>query len=201
MPSREGETRAAYVIQRHFRLVRKGYDPAEVDRHLELVSEWFRISSSAQKTRELGKQSAARERAAADREAQAERFVESSRLEAEATLEGARLLLARAQEEAEQTRAAARVQAAEIVDQARLEAAAADVIREAEERRNRSCRAREWRPSSSWPRCRPRLQTSPALGTGRRLQSYVERRHREVDRLVQAARRERQRSGGDASDD
>jgi len=62
-PSGEGETRAAYVIQRHFRRVRKGYDPAEVDRHLQLVSEWFRTSRAAEKTRELGEQSAARERA------------------------------------------------------------------------------------------------------------------------------------------
>ena len=90
-PSQEGETRAAYVIQRHFRRVRKGYDPAEVDRHLQLVSEWFRTSRAAEKAREVREQSAARERAAADREVQAERFVESSRLEAEATLEGARL--------------------------------------------------------------------------------------------------------------
>jgi DivIVA domain-containing protein len=57
-PSQEGETRAAYVIQRHFRRVRKGYDPAEVDRHLQLVSEWFRTSRAAEKTRELGELSA-----------------------------------------------------------------------------------------------------------------------------------------------
>jgi DivIVA domain-containing protein len=55
-PSREGETRSAYVVQRHFRLVRKGYDPAEVDRHLELVSEWFRTSRTAEKAREIERQ-------------------------------------------------------------------------------------------------------------------------------------------------
>jgi hypothetical protein len=33
------------------------------------------------------------------------------------------------------------------------------------------------------------------------LRSYVERRHREVDRLVQAARRERDRAGGETAGD
>ena len=36
-----------YVVQRHFRLVRRGYDPAEVDRHLQIVSDWFRLSLEA----------------------------------------------------------------------------------------------------------------------------------------------------------
>ena len=30
-----------FVVQRAFALVRRAYDPDEVDRHLELVSQWF----------------------------------------------------------------------------------------------------------------------------------------------------------------
>ena len=30
-----------FVVQRAFSRVRRGYDPDEVDRHLELVSQWF----------------------------------------------------------------------------------------------------------------------------------------------------------------
>ena len=40
MPA-EGDSRSLFVVQRAFRRVRRGYDPEEVDRHLELVSEWF----------------------------------------------------------------------------------------------------------------------------------------------------------------
>jgi DivIVA domain-containing protein len=79
------------VVQRHFRRVRKGYDPAEVDRHLELVSEWFRTSRTAEKAREVERQLLAREHAMTEKEAQADRLLENSRREAEATLEGARL--------------------------------------------------------------------------------------------------------------
>jgi DivIVA domain-containing protein len=99
-PSSEGETRSAFVVQRAFRHVRKGYDPAEVDRHLQLVSEWFRASRTAERAREVEQQLLARERAVADSEAQAHRQLESSRVEADATLEGARL---RAEAEREAT--------------------------------------------------------------------------------------------------
>jgi DivIVA domain-containing protein len=51
--SGEGETRSVYVVQRAFRLVRRGYDPAEVDRHLQIVSEWFRTSGAGERAREL----------------------------------------------------------------------------------------------------------------------------------------------------
>ena len=36
-----GDSRSLFVVQRSFRRVRRGYDPEEVDRHLQLVSEWF----------------------------------------------------------------------------------------------------------------------------------------------------------------
>ena len=50
--SGEGETRSVYVVQRHFRLVRRGYDPAEVDRHLQVVS-----SMRSEPEREIAAQS------------------------------------------------------------------------------------------------------------------------------------------------
>ena len=99
--SGEGETRSVYVVQRHFRLVRRGYDPVEVDRHLQLVSEWFRQSRAGERARELEKQLQAREREIADREQQSQRLLESKRIEADATIDGARL------------RAAADIEAAE----------------------------------------------------------------------------------------
>lgn len=89
--SGEGETRSVYVVQRHFRLVRRGYDPVEVDQHLQVVSEWFRQSRAGESARELEKHLHARERAVAEREQQAQRLLESQRLEAQATLDGARL--------------------------------------------------------------------------------------------------------------
>src|SRR5947209_20226646 len=114
-PNGEGETRSAYVVQRHFRRVRKGYDPAEVDRHLELVSEWFRTSRTAEKAREVERQLLARERAVTDTQAQADRLLETSRLEAEATLEGARLRAEADRQAAEQL-----VQEAEVATEKHL---------------------------------------------------------------------------------
>ena len=84
-----GETFKTYVVQRTFRTVRKGYDPDEVDRHLERVSRWFTQTDAAQALREERLRIQEREHAAAEREASAERTLEGVRLEAEATLEGA----------------------------------------------------------------------------------------------------------------
>src|SRR5688572_6572158 len=71
-----GDSRSIYVVQRTFTRVRRGYDPDEVDRHLQLVSEWFARSRVGEEAREL-----------AHREAAAK----GAQVEAEATLEGARL--------------------------------------------------------------------------------------------------------------
>src|SRR3954454_12670304 len=103
--ARTGESHAVFVVQRSFRRVRRGYDPDEVERHLQLVSEWFT------KTREG---EAAREYEQSHRE----------RLEADATLEGARLKAASAIREAEGELARAREEAAGILAGARVEAAA-----------------------------------------------------------------------------
>jgi DivIVA domain-containing protein len=39
--SSRGQSLSMFVVQRTFSRVRRGYDPDEVDRHLELVSRWF----------------------------------------------------------------------------------------------------------------------------------------------------------------
>lgn len=116
-PDGQAETRAVYVVQRAFRLVRRGYDPDEVDRHLRLVTEWFRTSTPGREALELKAQLTARERALAEREAQVQHLQESARVEAQATLEGARL---RADSD--------RAKAEKIVDEARLRAQAATII-------------------------------------------------------------------------
>src|SRR3954467_14822300 len=85
-----GESLSLFVIQRTFSLVRRGYDPEEVDRHLEQVSRWF-VSTAPGEA--LSHERAAlheRERELARREAEAARLLGGARLEAEATLEGAR---------------------------------------------------------------------------------------------------------------
>src|SRR4051812_24360009 len=107
--ARTGESHAVFVVQRSFRRVRKGYDPDEVERHLQLVSEWFTKTHAGE---------AAREYEQSHRE----------RLEAGATLEGARLKAEAMAREAEAELARARQEAAGIGDQAKLDAAAAETI-------------------------------------------------------------------------
>ena len=68
-----GESRSVFVVQRSFRLVRRGYDPDEVDRHLQLVSEWFHRSRIGDAAREIEQRLEARERAVAAAEERARR--------------------------------------------------------------------------------------------------------------------------------
>src|SRR5829696_1209514 len=149
--SGRGETFKTYVVQRTFRTVRKGYDPDEVDRHLELVSRWFTATDAAKALREERQRIEERERAAAEREAGAERSLEGVRMEAEATIAGAhrraeaderaaredRAVAAReleeARAEAERICAQAGAERAEILDAARIEAEASEVMRIARE--------------------------------------------------------------------
>src|SRR3954447_3214049 len=111
--ARTGESHAVFVVQRSFRRVRRGYDPDEVERHLQLVSEWFTKTHAGE---------AAREYERSHRE----------RLEADATLEGARIkaeamtrepaaALAGARDEAPATLDAARTEAAALLDAGRAE--------------------------------------------------------------------------------
>src|SRR3954466_5610330 len=86
-----GDSRSIYVVQRTFSRVRRGYDPAEVDRHLQLVSEWFVGSRMGELAREIEGRLEARERTVAEREQQVRRLLDGAAVEADATLEGARL--------------------------------------------------------------------------------------------------------------
>ena len=79
-----------FVVQRAFSRVRRGYDPDEVDRHLELVSQWFTSTDIGRTFTHERAELAQRERAVAAKEAEQAQSVEGARLEAEATLEGAR---------------------------------------------------------------------------------------------------------------
>src|SRR3954462_2077307 len=103
--ARPGESHAVFVVQRSFRRVRRGYDPDEVERHLQLVSEWFTKTHAGESLRE---------------------YEHSQRegLEAEATLEGARIKAEATAREAEAELAAAREEAAALAEQARAEAGA-----------------------------------------------------------------------------
>ncbi|HEX6024295.1 MAG TPA: ATP-binding cassette domain-containing protein [Solirubrobacter sp.] len=103
-----GDSRSIYVVQRTFTRVRRGYDPEEVDRHLQLVSEWFARSRVGEEARELKHREAA---------------AKGAQLEAEATLEGARLRAAADTAAAEAALEAARAEAERIVATARDEAA------------------------------------------------------------------------------
>src|SRR3954467_14396591 len=86
-----GDSRSLFVVQRSFRRVRRGYDPEEVDRHLQLVSEWFAQGRGGRTAREAEQALIAREWAAAEAEEKSRKQIEGERVEAEATLEGARL--------------------------------------------------------------------------------------------------------------
>src|SRR4051812_50180141 len=63
MPS-GSDSRSLFVVQRAFRRVRRGYDPEEVDRHLQLVSEWFASGRGGRPAREAQQQLRQRERTA-----------------------------------------------------------------------------------------------------------------------------------------
>src|SRR5215211_7303054 len=109
--ARTGESHAVFVVQRSFRRVRRGYDPDEVDRHLQHVSEWFTKTHAGESARQWEAQLRERERAVEE----GRRRLAGEQVEAAATLA-----------EAEQVVAAARQEAAAILDQARLDAAAAE---------------------------------------------------------------------------
>jgi DivIVA domain-containing protein len=164
--SASGQSRSLFVVQRTFSRVRRGYDPDEVDRHLQLASEWFVGGRIGEMAREIEAGLDARERALAEREEDVRKSIDGAAVEAQATLEGARLkatadlraaertlqeaqesaehrgreadaLLERARDEARALVEQAREQSAAIVDQARQEAAAAEVLREAREQAQR----------------------------------------------------------------
>src|SRR6478609_10531788 len=106
------DSKSLFVVQRTFTQVRRGYDPDEVDRHLQLVAEMFNRGRGGELRREAERL-----------KAEAAHELEASRIEAEATLEGARrradadiaaaeARLAEAREEADAIVAGARGQGA-----------------------------------------------------------------------------------------
>src|SRR4051812_873646 len=151
--SSRGQSLSVFVVQRTFKRVRRGYDPHEVDRHLELVSRWFTSTDIGLALTHERTELDRREAALSEREAQLERSVKPKQIEADATLEGARRKaddLARRSEEAfaearaqaekivhdaegrrEEMLAAGKRERDELLDQARLEAEAAEVLGEA----------------------------------------------------------------------
>jgi DivIVA domain-containing protein len=88
--SSRGQSLSMFVVQRTFSRVRRGYDPDAVDRHLELVSQWFTSTDIGRTFTHERSRLQERERAVSTREAEQARGIEGARLEAEATLEGAR---------------------------------------------------------------------------------------------------------------
>jgi len=169
-----GDSRSLFVVQRAFRRVRRGYDPEEVDRHLQLVSEWFASGRGGRTAREAEQQLLARERAAVEAEEAARKELEGERVEAEATLEGARLRakgdIEAAGREAARIVTDARAEAQKILDGARVERdrVLAELLADAEA--HAAARREE---------------------LDNELRGYEDRRRREADRLVEAARRER----------
>src|SRR4051794_24846896 len=124
-----GETLGMFVVQRTFRTVRKGYDPDEVDRHLELVSQWFTRTDAGEALSAERQRLKEREHAVAEAEAAARRALEGAQMEADATLEGAQRRAAaeetaaeRERREADEALARARAEAAAVVEAARREA-------------------------------------------------------------------------------
>src|SRR3954454_19428393 len=123
--ARTGESHAVFVVQRSFRRVRRGYDPDEVERHLQLVSEWFTKTHAGEPAREY--EQSHRERLEAGEELRDGRLeAEGMRLGAVARLEGGRRRAGAMAREVEAELARARQEAAGIVDQAKLDAAAAE---------------------------------------------------------------------------
>ncbi len=240
--SGQGQARSVYVVQRTFRLVRRGYDPEEVDRHLQLVAEWFRTNALGREAEELRAELRERERAVAEREQQVGHVEASRRLEAEAILTGARLraaadtatgerdraqaktdaervlreaetVLSEAREGAARLLAAAEREAALVTEQAQQRAGSAQRLAEAEETARdlieQAGHEADALRAETEQRCEQELRTARLAGeqvltamrheaareaqrTRERAQqeaeAYAQRRQREIDRLVAAAR-------------
>jgi len=191
MPHRGAESLAVYVRHRVFRKVMRGYDPGEVEAHLETIANMIMTGSFRELVREEEERIAEREAAAAATEAHARKVLEeaehelkAARMEAEATLQGAqakaeaderagRALLEQSKLEADahEIVEAARAEADQIVAQAQKQAEGiiTDAHREGVERVEQEMAQRR-------------------SGAEHALEEYVSRRKREADRLVEAAR-------------
>ena len=70
------------AVQRRFDLVLRGYDPAEVDAHLERVSEWFSQSRAGQLARDQERRFTLREEQVSKRERAAQELLAGAELQA-----------------------------------------------------------------------------------------------------------------------
>src|SRR4029079_19316292 len=61
--ARSADSLSVFVVQRSFRRVMRGYDPDEVEHHLERVSQWFSETGARAAVREAEAQLSERERA------------------------------------------------------------------------------------------------------------------------------------------
>lgn len=229
--SSRGQSLSVFVVQRSFRRVRRGYDPDEVDRHLQLVSRWFTSTDIGVALTHERTALDRREATVAAREAELERTEEERRLEAKATLEGARRRADADTGKAEKELVEARIEAARILaeaeaartemldgaererasilDEAKAQAAAAEIVAEAREQAEALLEAAgvEAEGIRASAHAEAEALTEARLATARdevayvaaeerhkadeELAAYVERRRREADRLVEAARRDR----------
>jgi DivIVA domain-containing protein len=181
MSPRSTESLAVYVRQRAFKKVMRGYDPDEVDEHLERVAQMISTGAVADLAREQEERLQERELAVAAQEVhanhlveQAERELNAARIEADATIQGATAKAKAIEQEAQQ-----------VLDQARLEAEASETISQArEEAAATVAQAREEADTL--------IATAKADGlkaVEQEIAEYVARRRREADRIVEQARR------------
>lgn len=181
MSSRSTASLAVYVRQRSFKKVMRGYDPDEVDRHLETIAQMVSTGAVADLVREQEEQLAEREAAveaaaahAQELVEQAERELNAARLEADATIEGANAKARGIVHEAEQT-----------LDQARIQAEATEVLTHARE----AAKAEIVRARAEADALIEQAKTDGLKAVEQDIDEYVARRKREADRLVEAARR------------
>jgi DivIVA domain-containing protein len=216
--ARSDESLSVYVRQSAFRRVMRGYDPVEVDRHLETISQMIAQGAIGEMARgqeeKLAEREAALEAAEArtreDRE-EAERLLREARVEADATVQGAGIkaralnaeaerTLAEARAEADRTLAEARAEAARLRDGARIEAEASELLTAARAEAEGIVTGARADAAQELNRLRAegRSKVDQEVAEHRRaldaeLDQYVARRRREADRLVEAARADRRR--------
>jgi DivIVA domain-containing protein len=185
MRARSAESLSVYVRQRSFRRVMRGYDPEEVDRHLETISQMVASGAIGEVAREHDDRLADRERAVEasevevrERLADAERELHEARVEAEATLKGAQLKAEALTAQAEHEREASAIIAA-ARSEAERSVAAAQAAAAAELERARTDGVAEVEAAVAARRAELDAE----------LVEYEARRRREADRLAQAARR------------
>ena len=141
------------AVQRRFDVVLRGYDPAEVDAHLQRVSEWFSQSRAGQLARDQERRFTLREEQVSGAERQAHELLAGARIEEQATLEGARLRAESQLREAERIRADAVSERDRLLGEAALQA---DGVGRSSRPRPRARASSRQRPTGCSPRREPR---------------------------------------------